>query len=37
MALLQNPNGTAERAGILTLPYEHWLAADPRVSTVCLV
>jgi hypothetical protein len=37
MALLQNPDGTAERAGILTLPYDCWLAAHPRDCTVCLV
>jgi hypothetical protein len=29
IALFQNPDGTAERAGILTLSYKHWFAAKP--------
>ena len=37
MALLRNPDGTAERAGLLHLPYEHWTNANPRPATVCLV
>jgi hypothetical protein len=37
MALFPNSDGKAERAGILTMPYENWLAASPRVSTICLV
>lgn len=37
MALFPNSNGKAERAGILTIPYENWLAASLRVCTICLV
>ena len=37
MVLLRNPDGTAERAGLVHLPYKHWTNANPRSATVCLV